>query len=63
MAIYRLYCMDGAGHIRDAEWFEAADDAAALKAAAEMHSDAMRCEVWCGTRLVGALDRPKEQGA
>lgn len=63
MAIYRLYCMDGAGRIRDAEWFEAADDASALAVAAEMHPDALRCEVWCGTRLVGALDSRKGSGA
>lgn len=32
MASYRLYCLDGAGHIGLAEWLEAEDDAQALAA-------------------------------
>lgn len=56
MTIYRLYCMDGAGRIRDAEWFEAANDAAALAAVKTIQPDALCYEVWCGTRLVGVVD-------
>lgn len=63
MAIYRLYCLDGAGSVSLADWFEADGDVAALAAAKAQHPYAMRCEVWCGLRLVGTLDSRKGSDA
>jgi hypothetical protein len=55
MASYRLYCLDGAGHISMAEWIEAATDEEALARAKVLKNGALRCEVWDGNRLVGSL--------
>jgi hypothetical protein len=63
MASYRLYCLDGAGHIGLAEWLEAEDDAEALALARVLKRNALKCEVWLDNRLVGSLPddgvRPK----
>ena len=48
---YRLYRLDGAGMIHDAEWFDAEDDADAASRIESKHPDAS-CEIWHGTRLV-----------
>jgi hypothetical protein len=55
MALYRLYCLDGAGHISLAEWIEAGTDAEALAKARELKDGALKCEVWDDKRLVGSL--------
>ena len=55
MASYRLYCLDGAGHLGLAECIEAEDDAQALALARELKDDARKCEVWFGNRLVGSF--------
>jgi hypothetical protein len=52
---YRLYCLDGAGHISEAEWINADTDEEALDRAKVLKADARRCEVWDGQRLVGSL--------
>jgi hypothetical protein len=57
MASYRLYCLDGAGHIGLAEWLEAEDDAQALALARELKDGALKGEVWLGNRLVGTLSQ------
>jgi len=57
MTAYRLYCLDGAGHISLADWIEAASDAEALAEARQLKKDALQCEVWQGDRLVGSLDK------
>ncbi len=57
MASYRLYSLDGAGHISLADWIEAQTDAQALRQAQALRNDALRCEVWQGNRLVGSLAR------
>jgi hypothetical protein len=57
MAEYRLYCLDGAGHIGLAEVIEADTDADALAEARRLKDGALRCEVWSGPRLVGSLSR------
>jgi hypothetical protein len=54
---YRLYCLDGAGHISFAEVIEAETDEEALARARELKQGALRCEVWDGRRLVGSLSR------
>jgi len=55
---YRLYRLDGAGRISEAEWVEAADDSEARsKAQAQCRSG--RFELWQRERLVhqpGGLD-------
>jgi hypothetical protein len=55
MQDYRLYCLDGAGHISLAEWIEAANDADAVRQAEWMKAGAIKCEVWQGHRLVAVL--------
>lgn len=59
MAEYRLYCLDDAGRIARRHEFEAADDAAAIKAAREIESRDS-CELWSGKRKVALL--PANQG-
>jgi hypothetical protein len=49
---YRYYCLDGAGKLHRAEWFEAESDEAAVAHIGAMHSDA-QCEIWQHNRLVG----------
>jgi hypothetical protein len=56
MAYYRLYCLDGAGHIGFADWFEAKDDDAAIAQARKLRADAQVCEVWQEKRLVARLN-------
>jgi hypothetical protein len=56
MAEYRLYCLDGLGHLSLADWIEAEDDVHAVKQARKMKDGALRCEVWQGKRLVARLN-------
>ena len=56
MSDYRLYSLDGAGIISFADSIRAADDEDAVRQARELKSNALKCEVWHGTRLVAALD-------
>ena len=58
MPNYRVYCYDGAGKLWVADWFEAADDAAALAEARTMTA-AVKCEVWQRDRLVGTIETPR----
>jgi hypothetical protein len=53
---YRLYCLDGAGKITDAEWIEADSDDDAVRAARDMKKS-VRCEVWQRTRFVARIPR------
>lgn len=57
MASYRLYCMDGVGHIGLAEWIEADSDVAAIAEAHRVRGEALNCEVWQGSRLVASFSR------
>ena len=61
MATYRLYCLDGLSKVVSAEWIEAEDDGRAVELAKDM-TDAMKCELWQGDRLIARLDR-KERNA
>ena len=56
MADYRLYFLDGAGHIGLADWLEASDDEDAIAKAREMRPDANKCEIWHKDRLIARLD-------
>ena len=60
MPDYRLYCLDGDGHIGLADWIDASDDNQAIARAHELRPDAYRCEIWQKTRLVARLDRRGE---
>lgn len=51
MAYYRLYFLDGCGHIETYESFEAPDDAVAIEEAAERKS-VLAKELWCERRRV-----------
>lgn len=51
---YRYYCLDGLGHLHDAEWFDAeTDEDAVAQIEAEYPNDL--CEIWQGQRLVAKL--------
>jgi hypothetical protein len=41
------------------EWFDAADDAAALQQANQIKTVSRKCEVWQGQRLVGTLEKQR----
>jgi hypothetical protein len=56
MAAYRIYCLDGAGHIGLADWIEAETDEQAIVEARKVRPDANKCEVWLKDRLVGKLN-------
>jgi hypothetical protein len=56
MPEYRVYCLDGAGHISLAEWIEARDDADAIRQAHMTNRGALKCEIWEGHRLVAAIN-------
>lgn len=51
---YRYYCLDGAGHLHDAEWFAAESDEDAIAQIEAKHPDSI-CEIWEGKRLVATL--------
>ena len=51
MANYRLYRLDGAGKIMNAEWIEAESDEAALSQA-QQRADSGCFELWDKNRLV-----------
>jgi hypothetical protein len=56
MADYRLYCLDGDGHIGLADWIEARTDEEAITKARALRPDAHRCEIWLKTKLVAKLN-------
>lgn len=58
---YRLYRLDRAGLIHEAEWFDAADDTDAANQVAAKHPDAI-CEIWRDKRMVVSL-KPKRLSA
>ena len=55
MPAYRHYQFDGAGNIRKAEWFEAADDDDAVRQVREKKLS-VASEVWDGKRRVAKVD-------
>lgn len=57
MPYYRLYFLDGDGHIRHAVELECPDDGAA-RAEAAKHQDGRVVELWNRDRLVWRSDRP-----
>jgi hypothetical protein len=54
MAGYRLYFLDGSGHIRDAAEFESDGDGEALTEA-ENRADGRDMELWSGARIVSKI--------
>ena len=57
MADYRLYCLDGAGHIGLADWIEADTDEQAIARSRELRPEANICELWHKERLVARIDQ------
>jgi hypothetical protein len=55
MPDYRMYCLDGAGHMGLADWIEASDDDDAIAKARQLKPNAHSCEVWQKDRLVAKL--------
>ena len=55
MPDYRLYFLDGAGHIYKAEDVHAADDAAAVQRI-QLGRSKEPMELWCGARKVARFD-------
>ena len=62
MTNYRVYCLDGAGHIDSAESISADNDAVAITMATQMKVGGTKCEVWEGRRLVAELGRDQLAG-
>ena len=56
MVDYRIYCLDGAGHISFAKEMTANTDHEAIAAALSLNKDALKCEVWKGRHLVATLN-------
>ena len=56
MADYRVYRYDGGSRIELAEWIEASDDAVAIERTRQLARQAVKCELWQGSRLVVALN-------
>lgn len=52
---YRHYRLDGAGSISKAEWFEASDDADAVRQV-EARRLSVASEVWQGNRRVATIE-------
>jgi hypothetical protein len=59
VACYRLYSLDGVGHLNLAEEFEAESDEEAISKAHELRPNASQCEIWEDRRLVASL-RPQD---
>jgi hypothetical protein len=55
VAYYRLYSLDGVGHLNLAEEITADSDEEAISKARELKPDALQC--WEGERLVTSLRR------
>lgn len=51
---YRYYCLDGAGHLQGAEWFDAESDEDAIEQISARQPDS-KCEIWQGKRLVVSI--------
>jgi hypothetical protein len=51
---YRYYCLDRAGQLHRAAWFDARDDDDAIAQVKARHQDAT-CEVWRGDKLIARL--------
>ena len=54
MAVYKLFCFDGAGKLWVDDWIEAGTDEEAI-AAARAVKDAVKCEVWRQNQLVATI--------
>lgn len=57
---YRYYCLDGAGQLHSAEWFDASSDEDAIAQIEVKHSDA-QCEIWQENRLVAKISPKRLQ--
>ena len=56
MAAYRLYCLDGVGHISLADWIEADNAEDAITEARKLRPGAHRCELWLHEKLIARLN-------
>jgi len=59
---YRVYCYDGVGKLRAADWIDAASDDEAMAEARTMKV-AVRGEVWLRDRLIGTIETPRDAAA
>ena len=57
---YRYYCLDAAGKLHDAAWFEAKSDDDAIEFVRTEHPNS-KCEIWQGKRLVASLEPARRQ--
>ena len=53
---YRLYCLDGSGGLKLADWIAAHTDEEAVEKARVIEHGARKVEVWQQDRLVAAMD-------
>lgn len=56
MPNYRLYCLNGEGHLGLADWIEADNDDAAVTVAHKLRPAAHRCEAWREGCLIAKLN-------
>ena len=61
MANYRLYSLDGEGHVVTADWFEAQSDEDAILLAREKLGKAP-FEIWQAGRLVARIGQTSRDG-
>ena len=61
MVNFRLYALDGKGHVVTADWFEAKSDAEAI-VLARMTLGNAAFEIWDGGRLVAQIGRTRLAG-
>ena len=54
MAVYKLFCFDGAGKLWVNDWIEVDTDEQAVSAARAV-KDAAKCEVWRRNQLVATI--------
>jgi hypothetical protein len=55
MATYRIYCLDGVGHISLADWVIADTDEEAISKARSLRRGAQKCELWLKSRLIARI--------
>ena len=62
MSNYKLYYQDGAGQIDLPDHIDASDDQDAIRQARELKRNALKGEVWQGSRSVASLDAHELSG-
>ena len=62
MGEYRVYRLDGISRKTSAEWLEAPSDEEAVSHVRINMQTSVRCEIWCGNRVVKRLEAAPNVG-